>query len=184
MIAAPGIREHFTFAEKFIKARYPFEVDFYRAAWRSGESIDSLTHDLEGYVHKRAKEGRRIALVASSSAAGLAVNSKIWDEVDKAVFICGRVRGWKEKGLTYQVAAWRSRLYCESVAAAEVNLAKLTSAQRKKIMTLTPLFDLQAPPNTCVIEGARNEKIPFIFHAGSIAIALTCMNKQITDFIS
>ncbi len=181
MIVVPGIREHITFAEKFIDSRYKFQVEFYRPAWKKGKSLSDLERDLKYHIHERNKE-RQIALVATSSGAPLVIDSDVIDEVDKLIFTCGRMRGWRKEGLAYKVANWRNKMYVEAVRDAEGNLAKLTPAQRGKIMTMTPLFDFQAPPGTCIIEGARNEKIPFGFHAGSIAIAMM-MRKKITNFI-
>ena len=59
----------------------------------------------------------------------------------------------------------------------------LTISERKKIMTLRPLFDEVVPPFTVPIKGAKNKITFSLEHSLSIALNMTLFKKQIIDFI-
>ena len=59
----------------------------------------------------------------------------------------------------------------------------LTNSDRKKILTLRPLFDEVVPPYTVPIQGARNEITPSIEHVISIALNMTLFKRKIINFI-
>ncbi|MCL4365839.1 hypothetical protein M1437_01275 [Patescibacteria group bacterium] len=190
MVIVPGIRDHITLVENFIGNRYPsMEVLIYRAQWaRKDTSISFIEQGFKNFISNLAQEeGSPIAVVATSSSPSLVVNTypEINPYVNKFVFVCGRLRGWGSRfDPLFKMAAVRNRLYCDSVQACEGNLSRLTNADRKKFMTMRPWFDLQVPPQTCVMEGARNIKIPMVGHVPSIAHALIFMNKEIAEFVS
>lgn len=126
LIFGPGIREEFTGVnENSIREIYQdFEVDFCRLAWKKGQSVDFLVKQLETRVHQGIAEGKKVALVLSSATPSVAVNSNVWSDIEKAVFISGRVRGWNKFNPAGWIAGWRNNLYYQSVQGCGANLSK------------------------------------------------------------
>lgn len=51
------------------------------------------------------------------------------------------------------------------------------------ILTLRPLYDESVPTKAVTIQGARNVRMPFVFHAPSIVLALALYGRTICKFV-
>lgn len=160
----------------------PHVVDF---VWMAESDKFPLRFERMGkYLDEDIKESKDISLLGIS-AGGSAVVNLFYprkDKIKKVITVCGRVHDpnvrkmWNHKPEVLGV-------YEESVKLCETNLDKLTSQDKKRILTIRPLYDEVVPTKTMTIEGAVNERILAAQHMVSISLALSLYSKTIVDFL-
>jgi len=63
-------------------------------------------------------------------------------------------------------------------------LSQLSDTDKQKIMTVTAMFgDELVPPDTTMLEGAYNTRVPTAEHVLSIGAALTVFSKPLIIFL-
>ena len=127
----------------------------------------------------------RISVVGNSAGSSFALNlfGERKDKISRIVVNCGRVKDGDWPWFTFAQATVKSPSFKESVLRAQELEKSLTLRDRKKILTLRPLFDEIVPPFTVSISGARNITTLTIGHGLSIALNMTLLRKQVADFI-
>lgn len=128
---------------------------------------------------------KKISLIGNSAGSSFAINilGKRTEKIHRVVINCGRVRTGDWPWYTFDQATASSPSFKESVLQSEKVLLKLPQEERKKILTLRPLFDEIVPPVTVPIEGATNEITPFIEHGITIALNMTLLNRRVINFL-
>ena len=127
----------------------------------------------------------KISLLGNSAGSSFALNlfGKRKTRISKVIINCGRVREGDWLWLTFNQAAAQSPSFKESVLKAQMLEKTLTVDDRKKILTVRPLFDEIVPPSTVPIQGAQNTIVPSLEHSLSIALNMTVFKKCLIDFI-
>ena len=136
-------------------------------------------------VDSLANKNSKISIVGNSAGSSFALNlfGKRRKEISRVVINCGRVRDGDWPWFTFDQATASSPSFKESVLMSQVLERTLTTRDRKKILTLRPLFDEVVPPFTVPIKGAMNRITYSLEHSLSIALNMTLFKKQIIDFI-
>ena len=136
-------------------------------------------------VDSLSNKTSRISIVGNSAGSSFALN--IFDnrkkQIHKVIVNCGRVRDGDWPWFTFDQATKLSPSFKESVLRAQKIEKIFTNIDRKKILTLRPLFDEVVPSFTVSIPGAKNIIIPSIEHSLSIALNLTLFKKRLISFI-
>ena len=136
-------------------------------------------------VDSLSNKTSRISIVGNSAGSSFALN--IFDnrkkQIHKVIVNCGRVRDGDWPWFTFDQATKLSPSFKESVLRAQKIEKIFTNIDRKKILTLRPLFDEVVPSFTVSIPGAKNIIIPSIEHSLSIALNLTLFKKRLFSFI-
>jgi hypothetical protein len=156
-------------------ARWKVEENgFKEKLTRALKLVDSLTN---------AKS--RVSIVGNSAGSSFALNifGQRKKQIDKVVVNCGRVRDGDWPWFTFNQATALSPSFKESVLQSQEVEKSFTNFERKKILTLRPIFDEVVPPSTVSIHGAKNIVTPSFEHGLSIALNLTLFKKQIVNFI-
>jgi hypothetical protein len=142
-------------------------------------------------LHKRIRtlfeDGKKIVLVGTSAGASVAINLLSRDRwiVSYVINIAGRVREGDHSGrLSLDKASRHNRIFEESVLICEDNLKIISSHQRRKIMTIRPLFDEVVPADTVSIAGATNKRVWCVEHGICIFAAAVFMRNTVLRFIS
>jgi len=150
------------------------EIGFSEKFTRALKLLDSLVG-----------ENSRISIVGNSAGSSFALTifGERKKQISKVVVNCGRVRDGDWPWFTFNQATALSPSFKESVLKAQELEKTLTSQDRKKILTLRPVFDEVVPPSTVPIQGATNVTTPSLEHGLSIALNMTLFKKQIVDFI-
>jgi pimeloyl-ACP methyl ester carboxylesterase len=127
-----------------------------------------------------------VSLVGNSAGSSFVLNvfHRRKEKIHKVVINCGRVRKGDWPWFTFRQATASSPSFKESVIESEKALQTLSSKERKKILTLRPIFDEVVPPATVPVEGATNEVIPSIGHVLSIALNMTMLSGRIRRFLT
>ena len=154
--------------------------------WKTEESgfqpkLDRALKLVDSLINKDTK----ISIIGNSAGSSFALN--IFEErkkqINKVIINCGRVRDGDWPWFTFDQATSSSPSFKESVLRAQKLEKTFTDIDRKKILTLRPLFDEVVPPFTVPILGAKNEKMLTIGHSLSIALNLTLFKKRLINFI-
>jgi len=141
---------------------------------RALKLVDSLTN-----------KNSRISIVGNSAGSSFALNifSERKKQISRVVINCGRVRDGDWPWFTFDQATESSPSFKKSVIRAQKIEKTFTNIDRKKILTLRPLFDEVVPPFTVPIQGAQNKITPSIEHVISISLNMTLFRRRIIDFI-
>jgi pimeloyl-ACP methyl ester carboxylesterase len=126
-----------------------------------------------------------VSIVGNSAGSSFALNlyGKRRAKISRVIINCGRVRDGDWPWFTFDQATASSPSFKESVLRSQELEKTLTTNDRKKILTLRPLFDEVVPPSTVPINGAKNKVIFSLEHSLTIALNMTLFKKQIIDFI-
>lgn len=136
-------------------------------------------------VDSLANKNSKISIVGNSAGSSFALNifGKRRRQISRVIINCGRVRDGDWPWFTFDQATASSPSFKESVLMSQKLEKTLTISDRKKILTLRPLFDEVVPPSTVPIEGAKNKITLSLEHSLSIALSMTLFKRQIIDFI-
>jgi len=157
----------------------------YNMHWRDGGHFENKLQNLLQVVDKNLKKGK-VSLIGTSAGGSAVANVLLArkDKIMSVVNVCGRLRRGLRMGLrSFESMTKTSVAFAESVAQFEDHEFVLTAQDRKKILTIHPLFDELVPPETTMIEGATNLVIPSIEHGLSIVIAITLWSGRIARFL-
>lgn len=136
-------------------------------------------------VDSLVKTNSQISIVGNSAGSSFALTifGERKNSISKVIINCGRVRDGDWPWFTFKQATAQSPSFKESVLKAQELEKSFTNEDRKKILTLRPLFDEVVPPSTVSIYGAKNVVVPSLEHSLSIALNMTLFKKQIIEFI-
>lgn len=166
--------------------RYGLIPHVFDARWKTEEP------DLQPKLNRAIKlfddltsDGKTVSLVGNSAGSSFVLNlfAARKSTVHKVIINCGRIRtgGWP--WFTFDQATEESPSFKESVLRSEKLLPSLSREDKKKILTLRPIFDEVVPPSTVPIIGARNEITPSIEHVMSIALQMSVLRSVIINFL-
>lgn len=139
------------------------------------QSLDKIISEVDRF----AKIGT-VSLVGCSAGGSVFINilSQRKDVIHRVINVCGALRPGCVAGKFDTPAYLKSLYYCENA------IAKLSEADKKKIMTIRPRFgDEFVKPEQVDVEGAKNISIPTFEHIFSIMMTLTFFSKSIFTFL-
>lgn len=191
VIVIPGLGDHRT---------KPLEMAVNH--WRS-QGLDPIVHavgwhDEEGSfapkLHRLVEmidsfvgQGDTVSLVGTSAGGSAALNAFIErrDVVHRVINVCGRLRVGPRTGFrSFESKSKSSPTFAESVQLCEAQEKSLTAADRQKIMTVRAMFgDELVPPETTILQGAYNTRVPTPEHVLSIGAALTAFSRPLIVFL-
>lgn len=189
IIIIPGlgnrVKEHIWATSTWIRFRIAPHV--FDTRWQIEErGFEEKMARLLELTDSLAHTNSRISVVGNSAGSSLALNlfAKRKKVIDKVVINCGRIREGDWPWFTFnQATAW-SPSFKDSVLTAQEYEKTLTLDDKKKILTLRPLFDEVVPPSTVSMRGAFNRIIPSVEHSLSIMLTMTILRRWIIDFVN
>jgi len=166
--------------------RFGITPHVFDVRWKTEEKgfSEKLTRALT-LVDSLSNKNIRISLVGNSAGSSFALNifGERKNKISRIIVNCGRMREGDWPWFTFNQATMQSPSFQESVLKAQELEKFLTTSDRKKILTLRPLFDEVVPPFTVPIRGAQNKITCSVEHSLSISLNLTLFKRQILDFI-
>lgn len=188
VVIIPGlgneIQKHIWASDRWRKSGIVPHV--FDAKWKTEEKgfMQKLDDALE-LVDSLIATGKRVSIIGNSAGSSFAINilGERREKIHRVVINCGRVRTGDWPWFTFNQATTSSPSFRESVLRSEKIISELPMAERKKILTLRPLFDEVVPPWTVSIEGAINKITPSIEHVVSIALNMTLLSGRIIKFL-
>lgn len=156
----------------------------YRIGWKDEESFEPKLNKLVKYIDALTKEGDRVSLVGASAGGSAALNAYVKrPNIYRVVNLCGRLREGKNVRPTLEWASRKSIAFNESVKMFESWEPKMTTEQRSRVLTLTPLLDEIVPKTTVFLKGANNKTLFSIEHAISGFLGMTLFSPIIMRFL-
>jgi len=190
VLIIPGLGEYDEYVEMLTRCwrKYGLEPVIHQMHWSDGEHFALKLEKLVAVVDALSKDGSVISLVGLSAGASAALNLFLERDhaIDRVVSICGRIRKGDQTGYrSFETRTKSSRAFAESVMLFAKEEKSLSVEQRKRIMTVRPLFgDALVPASTTHIDGARNVTIPTAGHIFSIGMSLSICSRPILQFLN
>jgi pimeloyl-ACP methyl ester carboxylesterase len=189
IILIPGLGDHVFWLNLITKGwkYYGVETHIPKVGWYDNENFETKFERMSRFLNNVHKQGK-VSVIGTSAGGSFAFNlfQRFPDKIEKAVNVCGRLRTG-EKHRTFRSLDTVSHLspsFKESVLLFETNEQLLSSAERKRMMTIKPVFgDEAVPPETVGLKGAHNIEIYTAEHIISIGFSLL-FPAAIFDFLS
>ncbi|MFI5240811.1 MAG: hypothetical protein ACHQUA_00040 [Microgenomates group bacterium] len=159
------------------------------ANWKNNkEPFEIKFKKLLDLVDSFLEKGKPVSLIGTSAGASLALNAFLLRKngVNKFVNICGRLKVGPIVGPRSFIKMTKTSLaFADSVKKAEFGIKSLTKNDLKRIMTVRSMFgDQFVPPETSIVEGAKNITVPIVEHTLSIGISLMFYSAKIASFLT
>lgn len=167
--------------------KYGFVPHVFETKWQIEEKgFQSKLQRALKLIDSLSAGNSKIFLLGNSAGSSFAINVYVRrrDIIDGVIINCGRVRDGNWPWFTFDQAVVSSLSFKESVLKSQEALKTLTIKDKKKILTLRPLFDEIVPPETVYIQGAQNIVTPSVEHVIGIILNLTLFRKRIFNFIN
>jgi hypothetical protein len=188
LIIVPGLGNeegtHLWAAKRWQK--YGIEPHVLNLKWKTKEDgFDKKLTQIVDLVDQLSKNGGKVSLLGTSAGGSAVLNAyyKRKNETNKVITLCSRLRTGNGIFYSFDRATSKSPSFRESVLRTEGLEPKLTKEDRKKILTIHPLFDELVPESVSTIPGATNILIPSVEHVLSGALAMTIFSRKIVNFL-
>lgn len=162
--------------------RYGLYPEIEQIIWKNEIGLDPKLKQITDRIDKLIAEGNTVSLIGTSASGSLMLNAFIErkDSIEKVINVGGFLRPGERTGnRSFDVRSAASIAFRESVLRVASLESTLTDEDRKKILTVRPLWDELVPPETVVIKGALNKQVPMVEHVLGIATAMTFYNPVI-----
>jgi len=155
--------------------------------WRDGEKFQPKLKRLLDLIDEYFENGNIVSLVGTSAGGSAVVNAymKRKNKIHRVINVCGRLTTGTHKGFrSFESKTKTSPAFAQSIQLCEKRENYLTKIDRRKIITVRPLFDEVVPPDTTMVKGAQDRIIPSIGHVLSITLSLTFFSKPLITFLT
>ena len=188
ILIIPGLGDD-RWALKFQTRKWEVKYNIVPHVWVFGWQATNSTFEKQLRITQEevnslvAKYGK-ISLLGTSAGGSAVINlySNNKDKIEKVICVCARLKNANVTQRPY-LPKKKLDLFIESIKTCEKNIARLTSNDKKKIMTIRPIYDDVVPVRTMSIDRATNYKIFGLQHILNIYLAVTWRSKIIADFI-
>lgn len=147
---------------------------FFQTRWSNNESFKTKKEQLLELIDRELDRGNTVSIFAVSAGASLAISAYLQrkSSVSAMVFVCGKILRPEIVAEKYfeQNPAFR-----KAMSEISSNVAKLNKGDREKILSLSPIFDETVTKRDTFVRSAKNSTLPFVFHAPTIAIAISLL---------
>lgn len=174
LIYIPGLGDHHPTGQGQAVKTWPWwgaDAEMFQMNWADNVAWHLKFGRLLARIDELLAQNKDVALVGASAGASAAINAlaERKNAIVGAVLIAGQVNRPDKIGNYYRR---RYPSFIESAYAAPASLEKLTSDDRKRILSRYALADETVYKSDSRIEGARNRIVPSIGHAPTIALQL------------
>lgn len=186
VIIGPGMDgriDGLKFLTKRWHVKYNLSPEVVPVIWKDDERVEPKLRRITNLIDNFVDKEDMVSLIGCSASGSLMLNAFVErrDVVHRVINLDGFVRPGNVKGYrSFEERSAKSVAFRESVLRFEKLEPRLTLNDRKKILTVRPLFDELVPPETVVIQGASNKQIPSVEHVLSIALGLVLYDPVIS----
>lgn len=185
VIYIPGLGDHRSWGQEFILKFWRLtgiKVHYQSISWAKDEAFGKKLDRPIQKIDELASNDRKVSLVGVSAGASAALNaySARPSKTKAVVFICGKLHNPQTVNPRYYI---ENPAFQKSLALAQANIAKLTAADKAKMLSVWSPRDRLVPPRDSQIPGIKNHRLRAGGHIPSILAALTIYRLLITDFI-
>lgn len=171
---------------KFVTAKWSQKYDLYpevtQIIWKDKIGLLPKLKKITDKIDQLTNEGHMVSLIGTSASGSLMLNAFLERKsvISRVVNVGGFLRPGNETGLrNFKVRSAASISFRQSVERFEKFEPSLTLPDRKKILTVHPIYDELVPPDTVTLKGALNEQVPMLEHVFGIALAMVLYDPVI-----
>ena len=192
IIYVPGLKDRNFFNRNIIKllalfwTAQEFELFLIQINWRKGNKFAPKLKLIKDKIDELSTSGYSVHLFGQSAGASAALNASVERKniVRRVINICGRLRKGENVFPSLKLAAKGNPAFEESVLLFEnQNEKRLTHDDRKKILTVRPIWDEIVPASTVTLNGATNIQLPLLEHSLGGIFALTLFSSKLKTFL-
>ncbi len=187
VIYVPGLNDGRKGYELFTKwwSIYGVVPHVHRVGWHDGENVfEPKLKRLVTEINKYLFGGDKVSLVGGSAGGSAVLNALLEQpEIHTVVNLCGRLRAGSNVFPSLELAARKSPAFKDSVRMFERRELQMTIEQRRKVLTLSPIWDEVVPKSTVYLDGATNMTIPSVEHILSGLVGMTLLSPIVMRFI-
>lgn len=167
---------------KYWPQKYCLYPEVEQIIWKDGIGFAPKLKKITDLIDRLVSNGDTVSLIGTSASGSLMLNAFIERKgvVEKVINVGGFVRPGNRSGQrNFDERSAASIAFRESVLRFASLESILTPEDRKKILTVRPLWDELVPPETVVIKGALNRQVPMVGHVLGIATAMVLYDPLI-----
>lgn len=188
LLIIPGLGDDVSYTKFLVKGwekKYGIKTHVVAFGWEgSADKFDERFLEMNKKLDELIDKNENVSVLGISAGGSAAINlfSKRKHKIKKVITVCGRLSdinikpSWKNNNNSY-------RILKPSIKLCEENTAKLSIQDKKRILTLRPIYDDIVPIRTMTIEGAINKKVNSMQHMISIFLIMTLYSKTIVKFL-
>ncbi len=154
----------------------------FRMGWADQESFSVKVERLLKVTDTLTSKGHAVSLVGISAGASAALAAFVRRKpaISGIVFICGKLAHPETVNPRYYKENPAFRGAMDELPA---NLKQLTSVDTQKLLSIRPIYDQTVAVKDTLVSGARHTIIPALYHAPSIAAAITIFSPIAIFFL-
>lgn len=143
---------------------------FFQMNWNDDRSFEPKLEALLADIDRFAKKGK-VSIVSASAGASAALNAYALrpDKITGVACIAGKINNPQAIGGSYKV---RNPSFYESAQRTTGSIGRLTTGEKRRVLTIRAMFDEVIPARDSQLEGARNRMTWTSGHAITIATQL------------
>ena len=152
--------------------------------WGDSNKFNERFEKMKKYLDDFIEKNENVSILGISAGGSAAINlfSQKKDKLRYAVIVCGRLHDSNLRSMWY-LRKKDLGVFEESIKLCEKNIDQLSEGDKKRILTIRPLYDEIVPVRTMTIKGAENKRINSVQHMVSISLALTLYSGIIAKFL-
>lgn len=192
IIMIPGLNDQFPLQKMAMRAAAGFWKRFGVIAhvvephWEEGKTFAPKLDIILDKIDQLVMNGNKVSVLGLSAGGSAALNAFTLRKnvLNGVVNGTGRLRAGANVRPSLEWASRNSPAFAKSVFLFEnKNEKTLTAKDRKRILTLRPIWDEIVPSSTVAVPGADNRVIPVVSHLLSGAFVCLFYGKEIVKFL-
>ena len=161
---------------------YGFSGHMFIMDWRSSRPFAERFDELLGRIDELHARGVEVSLIGASAGAATVLLALLArpGKLTGVATICGQIGG---TAALHGPAAATNPRFRHSLASMQESVARLSEAERRKVITLRPRADRIVPPREAMLPGAANHEMPVSGHMAGIGFGLLFEAPRIARFM-
>jgi len=150
--------------------------------WADGEAFAPKLQRILDLIDRLHEEGKTVSLVGASAGGSAVMHAYAErpDRVQGVVLLCGKIRN--RNNVSHQTYS-HNIAFQQSMDYIKQDLARLSSAERQRVLSLRAFMDESVPAPDTQLEGIKSGHILAIGHAFGIAVGLTLASPRVLSFL-
>ncbi len=156
--------------------------ELFQNNWGDKRPFKEKRNRLLARIDELVAQGHRVSLVGTSAGASMALTAFALrkKDISGVVCVCGKINRPDTVSRAYYAA---NPAFEESMSQLNDRLRELSTDDKRKILSIHPLYDQTVPVTDTYIKGVKSRRIPTVFHVPSIALCLTVFSFVIIKFL-
>lgn len=160
--------------------RHDIRFEIISMKWAEPVPLKPRFEKLLKRIDELHKEGAAVSLIGTSAGASAVISAFTIKpkKINGVVTICGKL-----KGDIPDVIKELNPCFAESLEVLAQSVHKISTSDKKRILTLRSPWDAIVPPDQAVVDGAINKEVKILGHNPTCGYILLFKSHLITTFL-